>query len=213
MFDKVLNLIKSKDILVPRLLLLNYKSFNITDSELIVLIYLLNTNTIYNPKEISDDLKIELMEVLTIINNLTEKGIIKIDMKESQGKKIEVINLSLLYEKLSFLIINEEKEEDNSIYSMFEHEFARSLSPVEYDIINAWRDNGFTDELISLALKEAIYNGVNSLKYIDKILDGWNRRGIKNKADVIKDNQKFKEQKNKKVNKEVFTYDWLNDEE
>src|SRR5574344_1038634 len=104
MFDKVLNLIKSKYILVPRLLLLNYKSFNITDSELIVLIYLLNTNTIYNPKEISDDLKIELMEVLTIINNLTEKGIIKIDMKESQGKKIEVINLSLLYEKLSFLI-------------------------------------------------------------------------------------------------------------
>ena len=62
MRDKVLDLIKSKDMSIPKLLLFNYKSLNITEEELIVLIYLLNTTSdLYNPKELSDDLKLELV--------------------------------------------------------------------------------------------------------------------------------------------------------
>lgn len=212
MFDKVLKIVKDKSISIPRLLLLNYKDFNITDQELIVLIYLMNTNTnIYNPKDISSDLKLELVDVLTIINSLVEKGIIKVDMETKGTKKAEVINLNQLYEKLTFLVVNDENKKDISIYTMFEKEFGRSLSPVEYDLINNWKDASYTDEIISLALKEAIYNGVTSLKYIDRILEEWRKKGIKNKSDVEKARKIFKEQK--AVKKEVFNYDWLNDEE
>src|SRR5574344_551919 len=212
MFDKVLKIIKDRDVSIPRLLLLNYKDFNISDQEMIVLIYLINANSnIYNPKDISSDLKIELVDVLTIINSLSEKGILKVDIETKGNKKAEVINLDSLYEKLSFLIINEEEKKDTSIYTMFEKEFGRSLSPVEYELINNWKDASYSDELISLALKEAIYNGVTSLKYIDRILEEWHKKGINNKDDVIRDRKEFKE--HKKPKKEIYNYDWLNDEE
>ena len=72
-------------------------------------------------------------------------------------------------------------------------------------------DNGYTEELINEALKEAVYNNVTSLKYIDKILEAWDKKGIKTKEDVAAEKKKFKERK--QVKNDSFYYDWLNDEE
>ena len=52
----------------------------------------------YNPKQISNDLGIELNNVLESINSLSEKNIIKIEMKKVNNIRGEVINLDLLYE-------------------------------------------------------------------------------------------------------------------
>lgn len=214
MFDKMFNVLKEKDVVFPRLLLMNYKSLNITDQELIILIYIINmNNNVYDPKIISQDLKIELVELLTIISDLNERGFLKTELVQKGSKKIEVINTDELYKKLTFLVVNEKEKKDESIFSVFESQFARPLSPMEYEFINAWKDNGFSDELIILALKEAVYNGVTNLKYIDKVLDEWHKKNIKNKEDVIKEQQRFKEKKSRITQKEVFSYDWLNDEE
>ena len=65
----------------------------------------------------------------------------------------------------------DEKEEEikkEDIYTIFEKEFGRTLSSMDYEIINAWIDNGFSEELVIAALKEAVYNGVPNLRYIDK---------------------------------------------
>lgn len=214
MFDKMFNVLKEKDVVFPRLLLMNYKDLNITDQELIILIYIINmNNNVYDPKIISQDLKIELVELLTIISDLNERGFLKTELVQKGSKKIEVINTDELYKKLTFLVVNEKEKKDESIFSVFESQFARPLSPMEYEFINAWKDNGFSDELIILALKEAVYNGVTNLKYIDKVLDEWHKKNIKNKEDVIKEQQRFKEKKSRITKKEVFSYDWLNDEE
>ena len=58
------------------------------------------------------------------------------------------------------------------------------------------------------ALKEAIYNGVSNLRYIDKILSQWKQKGIKNQNDINKEREKRNKTKPKK---EVFEYDWLNE--
>ena len=42
--DKFINYMKMGDITIPKLLFLNYKKFNITNEEFIILAYLLNTN-------------------------------------------------------------------------------------------------------------------------------------------------------------------------
>lgn len=210
MFDKVLSIVKERDFVVPKLLLLNYKDIGITEQELVVLIYLLNSDSnLYNPKDISNDLKLELVDVLTLVSAMTEKGLINIIIESKSNKKAEVIDLNPLYEKLSFALLKE-KEEDTTIYSVIESEFARSLSPLEYSLINAWLDAGYTEEIITEALKEAIYNNVTSLKYIDKILDDWHKKGIKTKEDVLNNKKKFKERKNNQ--KDSFDYDWLNEE-
>ena len=60
------------------------------------------------------------------------------------------------------------------------------------------------------ALKEAIYNGVTSLRYIEKILYDWRKKGYKNKQQVQE--AKNKSHESKKEVKDVFYYDWLNDD-
>ena len=133
-------------------------------------------------------------------------------MKKINNIRSEVINLDSLYEKIAFALTQVEEKNDSNLYGVFETEFGRTLSPMEFEIINGWVDNGYTEELIKLALKEATYNGVSNLRYIDKIIYEWSKKGIKTKEDVENNRKQFKN-KNITQNKELFDYDWLNDTE
>jgi DNA replication protein len=120
-------------------------------------------------------------------------------------------DLSGLYDKLSYLLIDHEEEKSTNIYDVFESEFGRTISPMEYQIIGAWLDSGTSEETILLALKEATYNGVSNLRYIDKILSEWAKKGIKTANDVEKSRVNFKKKKEATSN-DILNYDWLNDE-
>ena len=209
--SQIIELLKSVNYQVSKELLFNYKKMNITDSEFIILIYLINqSNNIYNPKQIGNDLGFELHNILELINSLCEKNIIKIEMKKTNNIRSEIINLDSLYEKIAFALTEVEEKNDSNLYSVFETEFGRTLSPMEFEIINGWVDNGYSEELIKLALKEATYNGVSNLRYIDKIIYEWGKKGIKNKEDVENNRKQFKNNNSNK-NKELFDYDWLNE--
>ena len=215
MMDKVISLLKD-NINIPKILLTSYNDLKINEKELIVLIYLMNQNdNIFDPGRISKDLKIKLPEILEIIEKLNESDLLEIKTNKNNGILEEVICLDNLYKKLSFLIINENldtEKKDNNIFDSFEKEFGRTLSPTEYNLISEWLDNDYSEEIINCALKEAVYNGVSNLRYIDKILYEWKKKGIKNKDDVLKDKQNFKKQKeNKKI--EWVDYDYLNEDE
>ena len=79
------------------------------------------------------------------------------------------------------LSLNKQKEylKYTDIFSKFENEFARSLSPIEYETINNWLNNNVSEEIIASALKEAVINGVTNLRYIDKIIYEWTRKSKK----------------------------------
>ena len=209
--SQIIELLKSVNYQISKELLFNYKKMNITDSEFVILIYLINqSSNIYNPKQIGNDLKLDLNQVLELINSLCEKNIIKIEMKKINNIRSEIINLDSLYEKIAFALTEVEEVNESNLYSVFETEFGRTLSPMEFEIINGWVDNGYSEELIKLALKEATYNGVSNLRYIDKIIYEWGKKGIKNKEDVENNRKQFKNNNTNK-NKELFDYDWLNE--
>ena len=209
MLGKVIELIQNNPFYIPNILLKNYRKLNISDSELIILIYLINTDNSFNPKLIAKDLNFNLNEVMDIISSLTEKDILKIDIVNKKVRE-EIINLEGLYKKLGFVVVNGEiKEDKKNIFDIFEKEFARTLSPMEYEHISRWQDE-YNDELILLALKEAVFNGVNNIRYIDKIQIEWNRKGIKNEQDIINDRKNFQ---SKKQTKKLFDYDWLNEQD
>lgn len=209
LLGKVIELIQNNPFYIPNILLKNYRKLNISDSELIILIYLINTDNSFNPKLIAKDLNFNLNEVMDIISSLTEKDILKIDIVNKKVRE-EIINLEGLYKKLGFVVVNGEiKEDKKNIFDIFEKEFARTLSPMEYEHISRWQDE-YNDELILLALKEAVFNGVNNLRYIDKILIDWNKKGIKNEQDIVNDRKSFQ---SKKQNKKLFDYDWLNEQD
>lgn len=216
MMEKVINLIANGTVCIPRLLLLNYRSMKISSDELVIIIYLLNENDIFNPKKISEDMNLKLSEVLEIISGLEEKGFLTISVRKNNNIREEYIDFKNLYCKLAFLIINEnivkEEEITENLFDCFEREFARTLSPVEYELINGWKEIGYSEEIIILALKEAVFNGVTNLRYIDKILYDWKKKGINTKEDVKKNKVDFQNKNNKKIeNKALIDYDWLND--
>ena len=205
MTSKIIELLKNGTITVPKLLLTNYKKLKITEKELILIIYL-SDSIDFDPEKISKDLNIKIPDVLKMIDNLTKKDILKIEM--TKGSVVsEIINMDELYNKLALSIINEKEEKKTTIYDKIESEFGRTLSPVEYQIIGAWLDDNYSEEIIEEALKEAVFSDAKSLKYIDRILSSWRSKGIKTKEDIKRKPQ------NKKTKKEVFEYDWLNEQD
>lgn len=207
MTGKIIDVLKNGSIVLPKLLLNNYKKLNITDQEFILLIYLINDNE-FDPEKISLGLDIKVPKILDLINDLSKKDILKLKTVKNNNLCEEVICLDELYNKLALLLTqNKEESKEITIFDKFENEFGRTLSPTEYEIITAWTDD-HTEDIILLALKEAVYNGVSNLRYIDKILYEWQKKGIKNKEDYETQAQNKKQ---KETTKEVFDYDWLNE--
>lgn len=201
MSNNVLELIKSKDLIIPQLLFKNYRKLNITDSELIILIYLIN-NSDYNSISISEQLNIPMEEVITSINGLCEKVIIKTGLEKVNNINIEVINLDPLYTKLTNLIV-ESNSVNKDIYSYIEQKFGRTLSPIEYEMVSLW--NEYPYNLVLKAIDDTVKKGIISIKYIDKILVEWAKKGYKDVLDVSS-----KKEINI-VDTSLIDYDWLND--
>lgn len=201
-------MIVNNHLIIPNYFIKYYKKFDLENNELLMLIYLLNCNEklILDNKKISKDLYLEENEVLNIISSLIEKNYISIEMSKNNGIIEEYISLDLFYEKInSCLIENDKKDNSSDIYSKFEKEFGRTLSPVEYETISKWIESNIPLELIEAALKEAILSGVNSIRYIDKILFEWNKKGYKTSSDIVNKNKKDE------YIEEIYDYDWLNE--
>jgi len=212
MNSKVIEMLKTRDYVVPSFLIKNYKLFNISAENVLLLIYLINCNEpiICDYQKFSNDLNIDIKDVMNKINELIESKLIEVNIKKNSSSKLEeYIDLNLFYNKifLHMIDVNIDKKDDN-IYSIFEKELGRSLSPIEYELINGWIECNYKEEIILAALKEAVYNGVNNFRYIDRILFEWNKKGIDTLDKVEKNKKEFK--KGNKV--EVPDYDWLNDE-
>ena len=210
MNSKVIDLLKSKNYVVSDFLIKNYKVWNLDVDEFIILIYLMNSsNLVCDYKIISSELGMDLELVMNKINELSIKKLLEIKLlKNSSNKLEEQISLDLLYNKVFMQIIDVKEEEDKSnIYSVFESELGRTLSPIEYELINGWLECNYKEEIILAALKEAVFNGVNNFRYIDRILFEWNKKGI----DTVDKISKYKKEFRKDTNVEVPDYDWLND--
>lgn len=213
--DKLINFMKMGNITIPLYLIKNYKQLNIEAEEVIILSYLLDKNSIFDCQKIGEDLNLDHNAVLKYINGLQEKGLLSICIeKNSKGIVEEYLSFEPFYNKLSLLVIDTTDKKEtvkSNVYEIFEKELGRTLSPMEYEIIVGWLDSKYSEELIVEALKEAVYNGANNLRYIDKILFEWQKKGLKKISDVHKDRDKFVKNKNTPI--ELPDYNWLEDNE
>lgn len=204
-------IMKGKNLVVPSYVLEIVKKLNLNLSEFLLLMYFWNfSDSAFDVAEISSVLCLDEGEVLNAFNALLGKKIITFDtFKDLNGKRTEVINLDPFYTLIDASFLEEEKkQEETDIYSIFESEFGRPISSMEYEIIRAWIEKGFSEELILGALKEAVYNGVNNLRYIDKILYEWQRKGFKTMKEVCNRNTSSNSDEQK-----LFDYNWLDDNE
>lgn len=185
--NSVLELLNIKDIVVPGILIKYSKELNIDSKELLFLslLFSYDHDIPFDMPIICSRLNMDNMEVLQIISSLTEKKLINMHvLKDEVGIMKEYFDISIIRNKIASLLIDnkieeQETKEESSIYNDIEKEFGRTLSPIEYETIKHWLDSNISEEMIKDALREAVLNGVNNLKYIDKILFEWKKKGYK----------------------------------
>lgn len=214
MKDKLINVLKTKIIYYP-LYLYRYRiELDLSDSNFIFITYLMSygDKLSFDVETFSKDLNIDPQEVFEKIESLRKSKFIEISTIEKEKKlKEEEISLMPLYKKISDIIISEETEEknDETLLSDIEKSFGRALSPIEVEFIMNWNKKGYSNDIVLSAIKETILNGANNLKYADKILFEWNKKGIKTLEDVAKEKQEFRLGNSKQ--EDIFDYDWLDE--
>jgi len=135
-------------------------------------------NTLVTADLLAIKMNIPVSEIDQILVSLMKKGYLTYNV----SNKGMVTSLGNLEEKLSEMYqldvkhdlakeLNEESSKAlKNIYEVFEKELGRTLSPVEFSLIDEWINEGIKEREIIDALHEAINKKAFSLKAVDKIL-------------------------------------------
>lgn len=214
--EKLLSFLTGKSIQIPSKMLLLRKVWKLEWNDFIMLMYLKDKGKefLLNPKEIAQDLSLSIKEVMLSIGILQDAHLVRMNtVKSDKGMMEDYLSLEDFYHKyMEYILeeVNEKNVSNSTIFRTIEQEFGRTLSPMELEIIKAWLDEGFQEEMIEEAIKEAVFNGVTNLRYIDKILYEWDKKGIKTRKDVEKRNVARKKEE---TPVEVFEYNWFEDDD
>lgn len=217
MGDTIVKLYQKQNFVIGEDILKNIKKNKLSLDEALLIIYFYSNNShaVLDIDEIEEKFALNELETMQAFEKLANKNLISIKMeKNKEGKMEEIIDLTPLYESIAMDIGEEcKKDSTNNIFSLFEAEFGRPLSSMEFQLINNWLDKGISEDLINSALKEAIFNGSFTLRYIDSILMEWVRKGFKSGKEVELYLRKRRQVKPKMKDEDLFDYNWLDDDE
>jgi DNA replication protein len=194
---------------VPGLLLRTYARLGLTEIEVMLIIHLIYYDlhekmNFPTPQQLADRMSTPISRVLSAIEKLVREHFLHIEeyTEPGTGKHSERYELKPLYEKMIQLWADESMAAEfpvhrvssetpasstreqaakyrKSLFAIFESEFARPLSPIEYENIVKWLDEDqYSEPLIRTALKEAVFAGKVHFRYIDRILLDWQRNRI-----------------------------------
>ncbi|GGE56560.1 DnaD domain-containing protein [Priestia taiwanensis] len=217
-------------IAIPKLLMNNYKKVGLNELEMMVVLhihtFIESGNPFPTPDEIAEKMTITSVHCTDILRQLFQRGFLAIEQESVASPVImERYTLQPLWEKMMYSLSNEvvqEKkkvEEANQVhlYSIFEQEFGRPLSPFECDTLRMWEDqDSHAPELIKAALREAVISGKLNFRYIDRILFEWKKNNIKTIEQAQQQGKKFRQfqqQRPAKAEQEykgtIPFYNWL----
>ncbi|MBP2241343.1 DNA replication protein [Cytobacillus eiseniae] len=228
----LLKWLKEGHLTIPAELLTQYKDMNLNEQELVLLLQVIsfneNGNEFPTPFELSSRMTISVSDCTDILRKLIQKGFIEIkEGHTGDGILHEIYNIEPLWEKLieHFLLRNKQEavlvnqKNETDLYTCFEQEFGRPLSPFECESLAMWMDDDHHDpHIIKAALREAVISGKLNFRYIDRILFEWKKNGIKTIEQAKSYGKKFRQHQsnnrtqNEEMNqttKSVPFYNWL----
>lgn len=205
--DLMLDFINAGQTVFPTLLLRHYRKLNLSNDELVLILQLKsnmdNGEYFPNTELIAKSMNMSERNVFKAIHQLIQKKVLSIETtKDEKGMTQDAYSLDMLWEKLIVLmkqeqtekVTEEEKNEEKSLYSIFEAEFGRPLSPIEMETLIMWlEEDRYSVELIQLALREAVLSQVYNFKYIDRILLNWEKKNIRTKEQVEKESKSYRD--------------------
>jgi DNA replication protein len=206
MNNVIYNTLKKKDFVVKNYLIKVAHELSLDLNDLLLLIYFMNQeNASLDLDSIKNEIYLNEAEVMESYDKLLELELIESKTVTKNGVMDEVISTDNILKYATQDIQRDiKKETKNDIFEEIESEFGRTLSPMEYEVINGWL-NKYDETLIHEALKEAVFSNAKSLRYITRILEAWTDKGYKTDKDVRGE----KNLDNTMI--DLFSYDWLDD--
>lgn len=202
---------------VPALLLRSYRQLGMSDSEAMLLLQLMEFRDaggqeFPTPDELAERLGTTTRAVEGMLSRLMKDQLLTIDeqLDPRTGIQSERYNWSGWLLQASEWNAGQIKEtaskaekttpikrssaaESANLFSVFEQEFGRLLSPMECETISGWIDQDrYAEEIIRFALKEAVFAGKLSFRYIDRILIEWSRNRVTNEDEARAHSHKFR---------------------
>lgn len=231
MKSNLLSWLQEGNITIPAVLFSEYRNINLNEYELVLVLNILTFiekgNEFPTPDELSSRMTISILDCNEILRRLVQRGYIKIiEGHSTEGIRFEKYSLDPLWEKLvdQFLIKNKNNNEmskqsdETDLYTCFEKEFGRPLSPFECESLAMWMDDDHHDPIIiKAALREAVMSGKMNFRYIDRILFEWKKNGIKTIEQAQNQGRKFRQKQPQKQHIQEETqqpqsvpfYNWL----
>lgn len=230
---------EQRTIQIPQLFFQFYKELNIEDDEALIVMHLLafhvEGNDFPTPTDLMNRLTMPSNEITSRLQRLMQKGFLEITRDvDTNGKLYEKYSVYPLWERiLQSIEMKAQKnsaallrQEEGEVFRLFEEEMGRLLSPLELEKIGSWLDDDkHSPALIKEALKEAVFAGKLSIRYIDRILLEWKKKNISTPQAAHKQGEQFREkqslnrppartiqQETQSTNKVPF-YNWLEERE
>lgn len=198
---------------VPNALLDHYREMGLSTEETLFLIVLLRISqkrsaltfrivareSVYSEKEVMEFVPILIDKGFLSLGN---EGEILLDGLAE--KFFEVCNWQAIKAEQKIRKEHKSTKEDKTfseLYTCFEQEMGRLLSPMEGEQITYWYKNqAIPPELIKEGLRRAVLLGKNNFRYVDAILRSWKDRGIQNLSDLEKTERTQKRNPSDKTN-------------
>ena len=213
MNEVVFKTLKEKDFIIKNFLIKVALELKLSLNETILLVYFMNQEEpTLNIENITSNVYLNEEEIMQAYSRLIGINLVTVKViKKENGMRKEIISLDNIIRYVTTDITKKHATvEKENLFDVFEREFGRTLSTMEFEIINEWMDSGFSKELILEALKESIYDGYRSLKSISTKLEYWKEKGYKNTHDI---NKGLKEEAENTLFPELFDTNWLDDDE
>ena len=187
---------KTGNLVLPNDLLFHFhKIFDNSDDFLVwQFFYLQNTTSLeeISPVQIAESIGKSVAEVNRSMSNLTEKGLLQYKTIALNGEIEAVFDALPALERLDEIVENHSSVAQaisqnvlKDLVETFQQELGRLLTPFEIeDLTKTIQDDKTSPELVTAALREAVFNGKANWKYIQAILRNWRREGITTVAQV-----------------------------
>ncbi|MFS0863365.1 DnaD domain protein [Fredinandcohnia sp. 179-A 10B2 NHS] len=205
--DNLIDFFEQGSISIPKILMSSYRQLQLNEEEMMVLFHILtfmeSGNFFPTPIEIASRMTLSESKCSETLRQLIQRGYLEINEDNDENRVIyEKYSLRPLWEKvvqfLFYKSMNEDKEKkeqtETNLYTVFEQEFGRPLSPFECESLAMWLDQDHHDPtIIKAALREAVMSGKLNFRYIDRILFEWKKNGVRTIAQAQSHSQKFRQ--------------------
>ena len=187
---------KTGNLVLPTELLFHFHEIFDNSDDFLVwqFFYLQNTTSLeeISPVQIAESIGKSVAEVNRSMSNLTEKGLLQYKTIALNGEIEAVFDALPALERLDEIVENHSSVAQaisqnvlKDLVETFQQELGRLLTPFEIeDLTKTIQDDKTSPELVTVALREAVFNGKANWKYIQAILRNWRREGITTVAQV-----------------------------